>query len=573
MYDLELRYLLRGVARGWALAFTLAIATQAQDQAARQTPPNFRVESKSVLLDVVAVDKAGHPVRNLSASDFMVMEDGLPQKIVSFEQTTAEQRAKSPLPTATKLPPNTFTNYDPLGTNGGLTAIVLSTPGYSLEDLKTQSYLRAQLLKLLEKAPAGTPVALFGYEKELRLLHGFTTDLEGLKQAVEHPGNVVHITPYGDNRESPQEMLLRMNQYLSAYPGRKTLIWFHSFVPVANEPGQMRTLFPETINFFPDLQGAAAQLTLNRIALYLVDPVGLKVYFPRPHDPNAFVASNWEMSEHMAMDQAARAAGGRAFYNRNDLAEATREAMECGSNYYTLSYTPTNKKWDGGYRKIVIKAKDRSLRLEYRNGYYAVEPIPPQTFAVRERVKLPRPYVAPSAAPQQGSKSAQPELAQAMSFGSLPSTAVVFSATVTPGRGVAKLAKGESLPPGNHLTADWSRQTYSTYQIHYSLQPDQLTLAPEQEGRRYRGLLQVTAVVYDEAGEIVNSGVVQTPVNITADERRQILEHGLGLTVPIAVPVKGNFFLRLAVEDMPRRAVGSLEIPLQEVQMLKADVR
>ena len=56
----------------------------------------------------------------------------------------------------------------------------------------------------------------------------------------------------------------------------------------------------------------------------------------------------------MAMEQLAADTGGKAFYNTNDLNAAMMHAIENGSHYYTLVYTPTNKKMDGSYRRIKL---------------------------------------------------------------------------------------------------------------------------------------------------------------------------------------------------------------------------
>ena len=43
-----------------------------------------RVRSNEVRLDVVVNDKKGRPIRDLKASDFEVLEDGVAQKVESF---------------------------------------------------------------------------------------------------------------------------------------------------------------------------------------------------------------------------------------------------------------------------------------------------------------------------------------------------------------------------------------------------------------------------------------------------------------------------------------------------------
>jgi VWFA-related protein len=78
----------------------------------------------------------------------------------------------------------------------------------------------------------------------------------------------------------------------------------------------------------------------------------------------------------MAMEQLAADTGGKAFFNTNDLNAAMMHAIENGSHYYTLVYTPTNKKMAGAYRKIEVKTTVGKYNLSYRRGYNADDSTP-----------------------------------------------------------------------------------------------------------------------------------------------------------------------------------------------------
>src|SRR5262249_33083627 len=77
---------------------------------------------------------------------------------------------------------------------------------------------------------------------------------------------------------------------------------------------------------------------------------------------------------HGTMNDMAERTGGRAFYNRNDIDGAIRQSVRDGSTYYTLAYYPSNKKWNGKFRKIQIKVNRPGVKLRHRLGYYAVDP-------------------------------------------------------------------------------------------------------------------------------------------------------------------------------------------------------
>jgi len=54
-------------------------------------------------------------------------------------------------------------------------------------------------------------------------------------------------------------------------------------------------------------------------------------------------------------------------------------------------------------------------------------------------------------------------------------------------------------------------------------------------------------------------------LDMSEDRYRQLLAHGLQAQEQIAVPVKGNYFLRVGVHDVPSDHIGALEIPVDEV--------
>jgi VWFA-related protein len=94
------------------LAVPLALALQAQNAPARQTPPSpppeqaqppppeqaqqtptFRADINFVRVDVIVTDKQGNPVHDLKQEDFEVTEDGKPQTIQTFKLINVSENA------------------------------------------------------------------------------------------------------------------------------------------------------------------------------------------------------------------------------------------------------------------------------------------------------------------------------------------------------------------------------------------------------------------------------------------------------------------------------------------------
>jgi hypothetical protein len=70
----------------------------------------------------------------------------------------------------------------------------------------------------------------------------------------------------------------------------------------------------------------------------------------------------------------------------------------------------------------------------------------------------------------------------------------------------------------------------------------------------------------------VNSFINTVPLEINPQEYAKIQRAGLGIELPIAVPTKGDYYLRLGVHDLNSGRMGALEIPVSEIKPLPANM-
>ena len=68
--------------------------------------------------------------------------------------------------------------------------------------------------------------------------------------------------------------------------------------------------------------------------------------------------------------------GGRVFDidRRTTLEDAFREIQEEMRSQYVISFSPSNPKKDGSFRKLELKTVNKDQKVQSRRGYYAVEP-------------------------------------------------------------------------------------------------------------------------------------------------------------------------------------------------------
>jgi VWFA-related protein len=157
-----------------------------------QTPQNqdevIRVRTNEVKLDIVVKDKKGRPVKDLTAADFEILEDGVSQKIQSFTFVNREARTTAPdtrnqdnrdgLPQA----PATTPAPAPIRTTPGITALVfdrLSPEARSLAKKAGLGYAQ-------EGMAGGDYTGVFRIDQSLNTIQPFTDNMELLKLAIDN---------------------------------------------------------------------------------------------------------------------------------------------------------------------------------------------------------------------------------------------------------------------------------------------------------------------------------------------------------------------------------------------------
>src|SRR5579859_780128 len=157
-------------------------------------PTTVKVNTRMVVLDVVATDKKGRPITDFKAGDFTLLEDGKQQKISVFQlqQPAAPSNTKAqPL----QLAANVFTNVAQLQPSGPRNVIVLdawrSAPA-------NQAFARWSIVKFVKQMPVNEPTAIFEFGNQgIRMLQDFTTDRALLLAAAKNIKTEVSVVQVG----------------------------------------------------------------------------------------------------------------------------------------------------------------------------------------------------------------------------------------------------------------------------------------------------------------------------------------------------------------------------------------
>jgi hypothetical protein len=258
--------------------------------------------------------------------------------------------------------------------------------------------------------------------------------------------------------------------------------------------------------------------------------------------------------------------GGRAFINTNGLSEAISSAINSGSNFYTLTYSPTDPAQDGKFRKIQVKLQQQGYNLAYRRGYYAVDPnAAAKTKALSQPVSAAAAKAAP---PAKGAPAPLPPpdpMRAAMTRGAPDPTQIIFKARILPTTATTEdtLAPGSRANPNTKL----SNGPYRRYQVDIAADPRPILFTKTSDGF-YHSQLDLRIYVYDQDGTLMVESLAASKSDLTPDLLKQVLTSGFPLHQQISVPAKGTYYLRIGLHDITGDKLGAIEVPVAAISNL-----
>jgi VWFA-related protein len=578
-----------------------AADTKAQDS--QQAPPNsvttedarnaepesyqLKVQVRRVVLDVVVTDAKGNPVGGLEQGDFNVMEDGVVQPLRFFDVHTGTAPGPSQQPLDLHLPPDTFSNLTLAPPDRPVTVLL-----YDMLDTPPESFASAHqaLVKFIKDQKSSTRIAIFVLTDRLHMLQGFTDDETRLMQAVNSKAATTQATPLRNapfaqdalvdrylraaeldealdlgrkRRRLTMEAFSEIARFVSALPGRKNLIWMSGSFPAS--------IFTGPTHLDPDARVARRLLEESRVAIYPVDVRGLRV------DPELSAATQTIQGSidlgsfgliqeigHAGMGVIADATGGKAFYNTNGLREAMDAAVRQGSQYYTLTYAPTNTRADGGERSIKVVLKHPGYRLSYRRSYFAEDagrPDVPTPLALDMSMRHGAPnssglFLEAKVSPLDS--ATVPSIEEAKSIEEARSAQASLQASVIGPRPNTQNGPGSGQHPlPSLIRRDTMRVRH--YEIDLAMIGRQLEMPVTQSGQ-YASNMRFALAAYASDGTLLNGSEVRIRRSISEIEYRKIGSEGYHTSMLFIVP-EGTTSLRMAVRDEIGERLGTLEIP------------
>lgn len=413
---------------------------------------------------------------------------------------------------------------------------------------------------------------------------GQTSGFQGLLSALQSMQAQEEVTDTDERAGITLDSMMELARYLSGIPGRKNVVWLSGSFPIAiSAVANSGNAALNDPNYSFKIKRVTNLLADAQIAVYPVDVRGLlsggpgadtaammsqqpppetpsflgqKVIAPAPAVPANLQASAREADERETLNEFAIATGGKAFYSSNGIRQAIETSVEQGSNYYTLSYSPSNKLYDGKFRKIKVHLAEKGYTLHYRQGYYADD--------------------AKSAA--RDAELARVTRAVAMQHGSPPSRQLLFSVKVVPVGGKTKVdrstladslpapkpagssarnAAPASAPIATQIPAQLKVQHYN---VDYQFDASELRFVPLTNSN-YRNQLMLMETSFDSEGHLLTASANVGTSDLTPDVYQKVSAGDFGVHQEVDLPVEAAS-LRLGIQDQMTNHIGTVEIAL-----------
>jgi hypothetical protein len=318
--------------------------------------------------------------------------------------------------------------------------------------------------------------------------------------------------------------LREIARYMAGQKGRKSLLWFSAGFPIgvtgfdAVDLDTSRTYADkvrETTNLLADAHIAIYTIDARGLVAGklgdVADP-GLKGRIAGPELNRALESETYQrFNEENTMERVALDTGGQ-FFRDNDLARALEMSIRDTSTYYLIGYYPTDKKWDGKFRKIQVKVSPSGIRLQHRSGYFASDP-----FDWRKG-------------------GGEDNMAAEIKSGSLQATEVLFFA--------------RALPP--HPKSD--------LKVEFLVDPRTILFETTSENQRYCSLrFEVQSFTTD--GKMVKAEVQTAEAPLKRETYDRVQKQGLPMSVEIKL-APGHYRLRLGVRDNRTGMFGTAALPV-----------
>jgi VWFA-related protein len=380
------------------------------DARPRSQPPTFRSGVALVQIDVNVLDDHRRPVKDLTAADFTVFEDGVERPVIAFTAValpSGRSAAGAIGPAATPAVATstasashrdaavtgvtrTADSSDDDDTPGRLITVVLdrsTPPGWPTVTAKHIADAVVDQLGPRDRAAVlytsvGTPQ---DFTNDRRLLHATIARSNPSAVLIDDAQSIPEDSPLSNspisrvNQSAPElkadplltgdcycglcvpETIAHVAEVIRDQPQRKVLFFVGHSMELQSARGDCGFLLRKA------RERMVRAIDVANLTVHVLDPVGLEV--PPPAGGAWLRLDNERLAALMMIPDYT---GGRIVRNNAPWALVPSIFAESAS-YYLLAIQPAHSTADGSYHRLRVKVARRDVHVHARKGYYATQ--------------------------------------------------------------------------------------------------------------------------------------------------------------------------------------------------------
>jgi len=339
------------VAVMWGLTSPGTANTRRRPQETR-----IRVETNLVRITVVALDPHGRAVLDLGINDFVVLDNGVPQKVSVFAppRRTGNDRPSNRGSSRGLGAPESATPDSPAAAN-----VLILLPGLSFTSRHyalraVTKYLQSGVAETMRVGVADASGSTLPFTQAKDRIANFAQVLRG--QSAPPPG-----FESWSFRQATKELCQSMKQF----PGPKAIVVYTDFGRAAS-PGIWATQPSELLSAALDI--GAAIYPVDARGVVPVIPFGDAASEGMPFD--ATIQSLGLLQESGDLLRLADETGGDSI-GGNDAGAVFKNVERDVQSSYELGYYKSDLAHDGSFHSLSLKCERRGIRLRARAGYFA----------------------------------------------------------------------------------------------------------------------------------------------------------------------------------------------------------
>ena len=313
-----------------SIAAALSISAQKPKASPSPTPASEnpqgieKIAIRRVRLPITVTDKKGNFVPGLTKGDFTILEDKIPQTIETFSDDLSQT---TPL----------------------YVAVLMDTSGSTAGKLKFQQEASMNFISTVVK-PRKDRVLFATFDDEINLMQDFTDKLDLLDKAV------YNVKKIGTHTALFDAIWQFCDEKMRSVPGRRVLL-----VVTDGEDTYSRANIRDAIDIAQRTETTIFAISTK--AGFLATVPGVE-------------AGQVSDKKDKDLQTLAEETGGAAFFT-GDMVNLERSFTKISKELraqYLVTYNPTNKSYDGSFRKIDVKLSDGrgDLKVRTKRGYKAI---------------------------------------------------------------------------------------------------------------------------------------------------------------------------------------------------------